>query len=354
VPDMIYTANIPISKYAGKGILEDLWPYIESDTRFGRDDLVESVFKAVEIDGKLYQTVSSFSVTTALGLTDVVGDKLGWTLDDLKAALNTLPEGAQVFNDTATKSDILNGMISMNMSTYIDWTTGECKFDTEDFISLLNFTAGFADDDIWDDYDWNEYEDDYTRMKSGKQLLYRVYLYGFDSMSELQASLGKDVTFVGYPTDSGYGAAFSLNDGIAMTTSCSNKDVAWAFMGTFLTADYQQENSWSFCTNKEVFEQQAKDAMTQEYDSDGNPIPLYSYGRSGAGDTVTDVYAITQEMYEAVLEVINNTTMVSSYDQEIIDIITDETAAFFEGQKTAEETAKMLQSRISLYVGEQM
>ena len=354
VPDMIYTANIPIAKYAGRDVLEDLWPYIENDTRFGRSDLLENVFQAVEIDGKLYQTVSAFSVQTTAGLTSVVGDKLGWTLDDLKAALATLPEGAQVFNTTATKTDILNSFISMNMSSYIDWETGKCSFDTPEFISILEFAASFADDSVWDDFNWDEYEDDYTRMKEGKQLLNTVYLYNFDSAQEMKSSLGSDVTYVGFPADEGYGAAFSMNDGIAMSKTCSNKDVAWQFMGQFLTEEYQSDNMWGgFSTNKKAFEKQAENAMKQEYTVDGEPIPLYSYGTSNS-DEMIDVYAMTQAEYDKIMEVINSTTRVMTYDQEVLDIIKDETSAFFEGQKSAEETAKMIQSRVGLYVGEQM
>ena len=354
VPDMIYTANIPIAKYAGRDVLEDLWPYIENDTRFGRSDLLENVFQAVEIDGKLYQTVSSFSVQTTAGLTSVVGDKLGWTLDDLKAALATLPEGAQVFNTTATKTDIINSFISMNMSSYIDWETGKCSFDTPEFISILEFAASFADDSVWDDFNWDEYEDDYTRMKEGKQLLNTVYLYNFDSAQEMKSSLGSDVTYVGFPADEGYGAAFSVNDGIAMSKTCSNKDVAWQFMGQFLTEEYQSDNMWGgFSTNKKAFEKQAENAMKQEYTADGEPIPLYSYGTSNS-DEMIDVYAMTQAEYDKIMEVINSTTRVMTYDQEVLDIIKDETSAFFEGQKSAEETAKMIQSRVGLYVGEQM
>ena len=42
-----------------------------------------------------------------------------------------------------------------------------------------------------------------------------------------------------------------------------------------------------------------------------------------------------------------------SYDQDIMNIITDEVAAFFAGEKSAEDTAAMVQSRVNLYVQEQ-
>ena len=40
-------------------------------------------------------------------------------------------------------------------------------------------------------------------------------------------------------------------------------------------------------------------------------------------------------------------------DQEILDIITDEVAAYFAGDKDVQTTANMIQSRVNLYVQEQ-
>lgn len=39
-------------------------------------------------------------------------------------------------------------------------------------------------------------------------------------------------------------------------------------------------------------------------------------------------------------------------DQNIATIINEETAAFFAGQKSAEETAGIIQNRVSVYIGE--
>ena len=41
-----------------------------------------------------------------------------------------------------------------------------------------------------------------------------------------------------------------------------------------------------------------------------------------------------------------------SVNEELVNIITEETAPFFKGQKTAGETAEIIQNRISIYVKE--
>lgn len=40
-------------------------------------------------------------------------------------------------------------------------------------------------------------------------------------------------------------------------------------------------------------------------------------------------------------------------DQSLMEIINDEAGAFFAGEKTAEETAQIIQNRVQLYMAEQ-
>lgn len=82
------------------------------------------------------------------------------------------------------------------------------------------------------------------------------------------------------------------------------------------------------------------DIMTEQYqldengeqvdwDGDGEPDKVIrgGYETMENGETVyKDVYALTQEDIDQILGVINSTHSVYDYDQEILDIITDEVA----------------------------
>ena len=56
---------------------------------------------------------------------------------------------------------------------------------------------------------------------------------------------------------------------------------------------------------------------------------------------------------DQIVELINNASGASAFDQDIYDIISEEAQAFFEGQKTAQDVAAIIQSRASIYVNEQ-
>ena len=56
---------------------------------------------------------------------------------------------------------------------------------------------------------------------------------------------------------------------------------------------------------------------------------------------------------QQIRELVLTTTKVADYDQAILDIVKEQAAPFFAGQKTAEEVAKLVQSKANIYVNEQ-
>ena len=79
--------------------------------------------------------------------------------------------------------------------------------------------------------------------------------------------------------------------------------------------------------------------------------------------TAADIFALTKgddvkiqplspERAEKVKEFIYNTHYCTNYDQKIIDIVKEEAAPFFNNQKSAEDVANIIQSRVSIYVQE--
>ena len=62
---------------------------------------------------------------------------------------------------------------------------------------------------------------------------------------------------------------------------------------------------------------------------------------------------MTELEYNAIMNLINNTTAVARYDESIMKVINEEVQAYFEGQKSVDDIAKMIQSRVKIYVNEQ-
>ena len=62
---------------------------------------------------------------------------------------------------------------------------------------------------------------------------------------------------------------------------------------------------------------------------------------------------MTQEQADKLMELIESTDKVANYDSAIYDIVTEQAAGFFAGQKSAEEVAKLVQSKANIFVNEQ-
>ena len=370
VPDILNVSGLPIQQYGAKGLLEDLWPYIDNDPDLGRDAIMENVFKAAEQDGKLYQVFSTFSIQTVVGATKVVGDRMSWTLDDLQAALATMPEGCTIFGEGDTKAGMLSNVLAQNMDAFVDWSTGQCSFDSEDFISLLEFCNSFPLEYDWNNVDREEYEDDNTRVMNGKQMLLNAGLYDLgDSLQMYEVVFNGDYSFIGFPQEDGsVGSSFSIGGGVAMSSTCKDKEGAWSFMREYLMPQYANVDEeymiggYNLSTNKADFEKMVEMAMKKEYqldvngnqvlDENGQPIevPKYSYGFN---DLMVDVYATTQEQYDQFMALYNAIDSISTYDENIYNIVNEVAGGYFNGDKTVQDTAKQIQDRVTLYVNEQ-
>lgn len=354
VPDILATSGLPINRYIARGLLEDLKPYIESDPELGTDAIVPGALRALEVNGGIYQAASCFSIETVIGAEKIVGDKMGWTVSDLKEALTKMPEGAIAFCDT-TRDNLLYYICSMNQSNYVDWETGKCDFNNEEFIQLLEFVKTFPAEINYDDN--YEYVSMYKQIMEGKVMLANTTVADFDEFQVYKQVFGGDITFVGFPTSSGSGSIAQFSDGLAISSTCANKDAAWSFVRYLFTEEYQTEDyyGWSFPTNQKAFDQMVAQAMEKQMgtDENGNEVEI-SHGSWWIDDGIeVEMYAATQEDVDQIVELINNASGASAFDQDIYNIISEEAQAFFEGQKTAQDVAAIIQSRASIYVNEQ-
>ena len=382
VPDIFLTSNLPIDKYAAKGVIADLNTFMDGGNGLSRDYFVPQVMSALEKDGKLYELPTSFSVQTAYALSSIASQYDTWNVAAVQDAMTQLQEGATVFSDGWTKNTALSNCLSRNLSAFVDWTTGKCEFDSEAFQQLLAFCNSFpaetsdgdgaiayasSADIAIDDAMW---ESDATRITNGKQLMSTTGMYSFDSYIWNVYAIRDKITFTGYPTEDGSGSSFELQMPMAISSVTKYPDAAWDFVCSIIKKmNTIDENNYyyGFPISQAAFDAEMTDIMTEQYqldengeqvdwDGDGEPDRAIrgSYETMENGETVyKDVYALTQEDIDQILGVINSTRSVYDYDQEILDIITDEVAAYFAGDKDVQTTANMIQSRVNLYVQEQ-
>ncbi len=363
-PDILDLSGLNIKQLAAKGVFEDLGGYLDKSEKLNRDNFLANILEAYTLNGALISIPYSFQMQTLVGKGSEVGKEMGWTVDEMIAYADAHPD-AQLF-DNVSKSQIMMYLMAYNADSFIDWSTGECNFDTDEFKSILNFVNRFPDEINWDREDLSTP----NKIQRGYVLLYESNLYDFNEVQVCNEIFQGDASYIGYPTmDGSAGCMFAANQAYAITSKSKHKDGAWEFVEEFLTREENPDgrgrySSFGFPTLKSKLNAMAEKAVQVEYytdengepilDENGEPIVMGGGSSFSYGDGWTYEYRIpTQEEVDLTMSLMEVAKPVTySQGDEVLNIINEEAAAFYKGQKSVDEVASVIQSRIKIYVGE--
>lgn len=101
-----------------------------------------------------------------------------------------------------------------------------------------------------------------------------------------------------------------------------------------------------------IFEERAMEATKSPYtiDRNGNKQE-YEYKMSIGGESVV-LPNMTTEQVDEFIEFVESIDKCVYYDEDIEAIINEEVALFFAGQKSTSDIARVIQSRVEIYVNE--
>lgn len=357
-PDLIDLSSLNVSQLASKGAFDNLNDYLEKSSVIKRADFMENILDAYTYDGSLVSIPTSFTLQTLMGHKSQIGDKKGWTLDEMIAYADANPD-KELF-DRVAKGEILQGLIMLNEESFMDWDTGECNFDSDQFKALLTFVNRFPDEVDWDD----DKPVTPIRIQNGEVLLDMVGIYEFNSIQESLEMFKGDAVCIGYPTaDGSSGHAFQGREAYAIASKAKCKEGAWAFIESVLTQEPTRWNRSGFPTLRARLEAEAEEAVKIEYvldengepylDENGEPVIANTGGGIGWGDWFYEYHVPTQEEVDMVMEVMKGAKPLNyNGDSEIMTIILEESEPFFKGQKSIDEVTGIIQNRVSIYVSE--
>ena len=77
-----------------------------------------------------------------------------------------------------------------------------------------------------------------------------------------------------------------------------------------------------------------------------------SYQERNNKKATVHVFKASQEEVDVIRNLIDNVSGKHAYHMEIMKIIEEEAESYFQGQKTAEQVAEIIQSRVQLYLYE--
>lgn len=356
-PDFIVADNYyAIANYIDKGMFTDLEPIMKKDEEFDYDDFLPNIIEALKKDGKLYAMSSSFNVNTVIAKKSIVGDKNTWTMDDMRAVEKTLSDGAVLWSGL-DRSSMMYQFLSFSGDTFADLSKGKCSFDSQAFIDLLEYVKTIPENtnDFWSQFedDWESYD---TMYRRNRVICNARSFYGINSYKyQLRGYYGEPLAMIGYPTESGNGSSISLGTVFCICAKSNHKDVSWDFIKQFLSKENMGKNidSYTFPTRKSLFEECVKKGMERnsyvDYET-GETIYYDDYFYLGNQQITMD--PLTQEEVDEFSNWVYSVNKLSTNIDELLTIIEEEAEAFYQGQKSAEEVAKIIQSRAFLYINE--
>jgi len=347
-PDIIVLPrSFSMDAFARLGVFTDLYPLLDNDPTITRTDLKENILRAYERDGQLFAIPMSYMIRVVYAARSEVGDIYSWTLDEMIAYVDGLPDIPVFYNHS--KSGVLDLCLRANGDIIIDWAD-DGAFNRDLFIKMLTFANRFTPDHLYN-------EDDYSELLRDKQI--KILHSNFNEVTWgqlFQIYLGEPAAFPGFPTENGSGNLAESFNLMAISQKTTNKEAAWSFISSMLTEEFQSTiATMDFPIRNSVFEALIEEAKTATYYTDGNGVQREHKKtsiRSSIHDEEIDLYAATEEDIKLVRNLIANVTKARSFDEQIDDILKEEAQSFFSGAKTAEEAADIAANRIGIYVNE--
>ena len=363
-PDIISFLDIAPEKYINKGLLADMMPYLDNDPNISREDLFENILNLGVTGGKLYYINTTFMPMGFVGKKSIFGDG-DMTMEKITSALADYPD-ARLIEYPAR--DWIKDCTQFVMGDFLDWETGTCDFDNPDFIALLNtakridFNADFtfmSDAELFS----QKYDTFVSDVASNNLLLGMGQLFDLRCARTAAETFGDDWAFYGFPSKNG-GNQLTPKNSYGILETSAYKDEAWELISALLHDAEGAATSNAIPINRAAFEQMASEEIMPIVDRFAR-VGTYvktSFGIYSHYDTISTLeearepkwenYHLTDAEVNIVREGIESIKATASSDAQVLKIVMEEADVFLGGSRTAEETAKIIQSRVGIYVAE--
>lgn len=358
-PDLVIWGASGYSPSAASGkLMENLYDHIDNDADFHKEDYYGNILEAFELSGELYILPSGFSIETVCGRAEEIGTDRSvtesWEMGEMISAFENSPHAQWLTMNNSnglTFRYLCNGCIG----NFVDWETGECSFNTQAFIDLLELSDTFPDHlTIEENFSY------YQTLRSGKVFWEPVIVTNPWRVAAQRINFG-DVKMMwpGYPVANGEkelggGVACPYGDSFSICKGSKHPDAAWDFIKSYFTEEAQREVT-GIPLLRSVSEERIREASTVEYETvDGLKREKVKYQVGAEGEETVGLTCIAEEDAEIFRNIVENTHRSYSNDSGMMDIIMEEAEAYFEKGKDAAAVADVIQNRVSMYVSERM
>ncbi len=336
IPDMIFAGSeFDWLRYSVQGMFENVENLSEKDMEFDKSKYFENFFDAYKYGGKTFTVPLIFDISCMSAKKSVTGGNTGYTYDELML----LGSEGNLFS-CGRYTQLLERFVLSDISEYIDFETAKCDFDNQDFIKLLNIIKnnGIPDDDV---IEFSMLE---TGVPDNLKMFNLSMLSSFVQVArEQQVYIGEEASYIGYPSASESSPLVLSALSVGICANSKNKDKAWNIIKYMLSDEFQTKISDShFPVSRTVFDTKAEQALKNR---------ISGYYTTSAGKEIK-LKNIDEDTVNHLKEVINSIDRAVMYDSRTAEIIKEEFDIFIKGGQSAEDAAKSIQNKVSIYLKE--
>lgn len=350
-PELLLLAGRNLEGDMGKGLLEDLSPYLEASDVLGREDFLDNVLAGYTVSGKLAGIPRQMTMKALAGRLSQLGSLSGGcTMEDVYALMEAYPGMCLLGDGTDyelnTREYLLGSFCAAYyLETFVDWEKGECRFDSEEFRRLLLWVGEHGKETVRASgirfHEVGPMQEDALLMENWLD---------FWEVFKWKAQFGEEISLLGYPTADGrVYAHIRVETPLGIVAGSQNKEGAWEFLEYYLTEETEEMGN-TLSTRKEVLQRQMEEAMGKE-----NPVGEHSSSRGIVLDGKTYFYeAISPEMAGMVMAFLEEAdfTPASSLRDRVASIVTEEAELYYGGSKSLDEVVEVIQNRVQLMLEE--
>lgn len=349
--DIYYIDDINYTALAQNGMFEELTPYLERSEVISKEDIVASAWRAGCVEEKFYFVIPRFTPAVMLvekGYTD----NGVWNMEEYLALAEKYPEGMLSQWVTDPEMLVLNDLV-MSLDSYVNWEALTCSFDGESFINLLEGLKGYQEKkyESFTDYNIAEQLQQKMRLTESTLLNWDSCLFAY---KDVRDTLLEFCEIVGMPNEDGvlkYRMVYEEFYG--MSAVSKNKEAAWCFLEHTLSEEYltllhNEGRPWNgmYPSNRNVLEKFLDEEVGNDHGGRYFHTNKYTYEK-------VNITEFTEEDKQILLNILENCYVARwIVTMEPFEILTEELDYYFQGGKSAEEVAKVIQSRMSLYLME--
>ena len=330
--DLYYLQGLNESDLRSSGLLTDIKQLMNSDPEFQAADYYQEILKCWEEDGALYEIAPYFGINGLIGAQSMLKGRTNWTWKDFQDFCAALDDDVIAVRGL-TQEELLRWVNSYALNDFVNSEEGTCSFDSDAFISLLQFAKTMpVEEELLEDID----------IAQGRCALLPWGLSSVQDYAYYARLYPAGFSFIGFPANAG-GACAVCADTFGLGTSENAYTGGWAFL-KFLLSDEPQVEIWGemgWPISKSAMETLLEDAQLPVENED-SPF----YGLENAHPLTANDSARIQEYIKMVNKVYNS-------DETILTIMEEETKPFFSGEKSANAVAGIIQNRVGIYLAEQ-